>query len=180
MQKSLEYIPGFLAQIEHLLFPKSLLKAGDIVPHKILETFLFKHLFILIYILLRIKERFSNNNFINRFYSNLSMTNNDAIPELTTKEFEEFTKKGLVFIDFFAEWCMPCLMMAPVIDELSERLSNKIKFGKVNVGDNKALARKFNVSSIPNFVLLKDGKPIEQFVGAVSGEELEKRLEKFY
>jgi len=108
------------------------------------------------------------------------MTNNDSVPELTTKEFEEFTKKGLVFIDFFAEWCMPCLMMAPVIDELSEKIGNKIKFGKVNVGDNEALAKKFNVSSIPNFVLLKEGKPVEQFVGAISGEELEKRLEKFY
>jgi len=108
------------------------------------------------------------------------MRNNDSVPELTTKEFEEFTKKGLVFIDFFAEWCMPCLMMAPVLDELHERIGDKVRFGKVNVGDNEALARKFNVSSIPNFVLLKDGKPVEQFVGAVSGEELEKRLEKFY
>ena len=104
------------------------------------------------------------------------MTNNDSVPELTTKEFEEFTKKGLVFIDFFAEWCMPCLMMAPVIDELSEKLDNKVKFGKVNVGDNQSLAKKFNVSSIPNFVLLKDGKPVEQFVGALSGEELENRI----
>ena len=108
------------------------------------------------------------------------MTNNDNIPELTTKEFEEFTKKGLVFIDFFAEWCMPCLMMAPVLDELSEKLGNRVKFGKINVGENETLARKFNVSSIPNFVLFKDSKPIEQFVGAMSGEELEKRIEKFY
>ena len=108
------------------------------------------------------------------------MTNNDNIPELTTKEFEEFTKKGLVFIDFFAEWCMPCLMMAPVLDELSEKLGEKVRFGKINVEDNQVLARKFNVSSIPNFVLFKDSKPVEQFVGAISGEELEKRLEKFY
>ncbi len=108
------------------------------------------------------------------------MTNNDSVPELTTKEFEEFTKKGLVFIDFFAEWCMPCLMMAPVLDELNEKLGKKIRFGKINVGENESLARKFNVSSIPNFVLFKDSKPVEQFVGAMSGEELEKRLEKFY
>ena len=106
------------------------------------------------------------------------MTNNDSVPELTSKEFEEFTRKGLVFIDFFAEWCMPCLMMSPVIDELSEKLDNEVKFGKVNVGDNEALAKKFNVSSIPNFALFKDGKLIEQFVGAMSGEELENRLKK--
>jgi len=108
------------------------------------------------------------------------MTNNDNVPELTTKEFEEFTKKGLVFIDFFAEWCMPCLMMAPILDELDEKLKKKVKFGKVNVGDNESLAKKFNVSSIPNFVLFKDGKPVEQFVGAMSSEEIEGRLKKFY
>ncbi len=107
------------------------------------------------------------------------MTNNDDVPELTGKEFEEFTKSGLVFIDFFAEWCMPCVMMTPVIDEVSEKFKNKIKFGKVNVGENESLARKFNVSSIPNFVLLKDGKMIEQFVGAMEQEELEERLRKF-
>ncbi len=107
------------------------------------------------------------------------MTDNDNVPELTGSEFEEFTKNGLVFIDFFAEWCMPCVMMAPVVDELSKKFRGKIKFGKVNVGDNEDLARKFNVSSIPNFVLLKDGKPINQFVGAMSSEELEEKLGKF-
>ena len=108
------------------------------------------------------------------------MINNDGVPELTNGEFEEFTKKGLVFIDFFAEWCMPCIMMAPIIDELSEKLGNKVKFGKVNVGDNESLARKFNVSSIPNFVLFKDGKQVDQFGAAMSSEELENKLRKFY
>ncbi|VVB82191.1 Thiol-disulfide oxidoreductase ResA [uncultured archaeon] len=107
------------------------------------------------------------------------MTNNDHVQEITSKQFEEFTKKGLVFIDFFAEWCMPCVMMGPVVDEVSEKFKNKIKFGKVNVGDNEALSRKFNVSSIPNFVLLKDGKMIEQFVGAMGSDELESKLRKF-
>jgi thioredoxin 1 len=68
--------------------------------------------------------------------------------------------------------------MAPVIEELGERFENKMKFGKVNVGDNQNLAKKFNVSSIPKFVLFKDGKQIEQFVGAMSSEELENRLNK--
>ncbi|MCX6747324.1 MAG: thioredoxin [Candidatus Pacearchaeota archaeon] len=107
------------------------------------------------------------------------MTNNDSVPELTSKEFEDFTKKGLVFIDFFAEWCMPCLMMAPIVDELNEKLKKKIKFGKVNVGDNKKLASKFEISSIPCFILLKEGKPIERFIGAMSSEELENKLRKF-
>jgi len=107
------------------------------------------------------------------------MTHNDNVPELTSKEFEEFVKKGLVFIDFFAEWCMPCVMMAPVIDEVSEKFKKKIKFGKVNINDNEILANKFGVSSIPNFVLFKDGKKIEQFVGAITADELENKLKKF-
>ena len=107
------------------------------------------------------------------------MKNNHDVPELTSKEFEEFIKKGLVFIDFFAEWCMPCVMMAPIVEEVSEKFEKKIKFGKVNINDNEALANKFSVSSIPNFILFKDGKKIEQFVGAMDAEELEFKLKKF-
>lgn len=103
----------------------------------------------------------------------------EKVVELNEKKFNEFAKDGLVFIDFFAEWCMPCVMMGPIVEEVSEKFSKKIKFGKVNVGENESLARKFNVSSIPNFVLLKDGKVVENFVGAMDSEELEKRLRKF-
>ena len=107
------------------------------------------------------------------------MTNNDVVPELTNREFDDFIKSGLVFVDFFAEWCMPCLIMAPVIDELSEKFTGKIKFGKVNVEDNQEIARKFKINSIPNLILLKDGKVIDNFIGAVSQEELEKKLGKY-
>ena len=107
------------------------------------------------------------------------MTSNDKVPELTNGEFEAFAKKGLVFVDFFAEWCMPCLMMAPVIDDLSEKFKGKVSFGKVNVEDNQMIAQKFNVSSIPNMVLLKDGKMIDRFIGAVSQEDLENKLNKY-
>ncbi len=107
------------------------------------------------------------------------MTTNDKVSELTNNGFEEFIKEGLVLIDFFADWCMPCLMMAPVIDELSDKFKGKIKFGKVDVGENQELAQKFNVSSIPNFILFKDGKVVEQFIGAVPQDELEEKLNGF-
>jgi thioredoxin 1 len=106
------------------------------------------------------------------------MTNNDLVPELTKSEFENFTKEGLVLIDFFAEWCMPCLTMSPIIDELSENFKGKIKFGKVNVEDNPEAAQKHGVMSIPNFVLLKNGKVVEQITGAIPAEELEDLLKK--
>ena len=107
------------------------------------------------------------------------MVDNDKVPELTNGEFEEFAKKGLVFVDFFAEWCMPCIIMAPVIDELSEKFKGKIKFGKINVEDNQEISKKFKINSIPNLILMKNGKVIDNFIGAVSQEELEKRLKKY-
>jgi thioredoxin 1 len=103
----------------------------------------------------------------------------ENVVELSEKQFDEFTKKGLVFVDFFAEWCMPCVMMTPIVEEISETFKGKIKFGKINVGDNEGVARKFDVSSIPNFILFKDGKVVENFVGAMDAEELESRLKKF-
>jgi thioredoxin 1 len=107
------------------------------------------------------------------------MKNSHEVPELTNGEFESFTKKGLVLIDFFAEWCMPCVMMGPVVEELSQKFNGKIKFGKVNVGDNQALAQKFNVRSIPNFILFKDGKQAENFIGSMPAEEFQEKLKKF-
>lgn len=104
--------------------------------------------------------------------------NNDKVPELSASEFEDFSKKGIVLIDFFAEWCMPCLMMSPVIDELSEQFKGKIKFGKINVGDGQEIAKKFNVSSIPHFIIFKEGEIVDEIIGAVSAEDLEEKLKK--
>jgi len=106
------------------------------------------------------------------------MTNNDKVPELTNGEFENFVKGEPVLIDFFAEWCMPCVMMGPVMDELSDKFKGKIKFGKVDIDDNSDIAEKFGVRSIPNFVLFKDGKVVEQFMGAMPAEDFEDKLNK--
>ncbi len=107
------------------------------------------------------------------------MVDNDKVPELTNGEFDEFIKKGLVLVDFYAEWCMPCLMMSPVIDEMSEKFKGKIKFGKVNVDDNQEIAKKFQVVSIPNMKLIRDGRIIDEFVGGMTADDFEKKLEKF-
>jgi len=102
----------------------------------------------------------------------------ESVQELTNNKFDKFIKEGVVLIDFSADWCMPCLIMAPIVEELSEKFEGKIKFGKVDVGENQEIAQKFNVSSIPNFILFKDGEVIEQFVGSMSSEELEAKLKK--
>ncbi|MCR4327565.1 MAG: thioredoxin [Nanoarchaeota archaeon] len=106
------------------------------------------------------------------------MTNNDIVPELTNGEFDSFVKGETVFLDFFAEWCMPCTIMSPIIDDLSEEFRGKIKFGKVNVDDNQKIAQKFEISSIPTFVLLKDSQVLERISGSITQDELEEILNR--
>ncbi len=101
------------------------------------------------------------------------------VPELTNGEFEIFSKDGIVLIDFFAEWCMPCVMMSPIIEDLNEEFSGKVKIGKINVDDNKKIAEKFEINSIPTFVILKEGKEVERVNGALTQVELEELICKY-
>jgi thioredoxin 1 len=101
------------------------------------------------------------------------------ISELNKKEFEKNIKQGTTLVDFYADWCMPCVMMAPIIEDMSEKFKGKIKFAKINIDDNQALAQKFGIMSIPNFVLFKDGKKVGQFIGSMSEEDFEKKLKNF-
>ena len=94
------------------------------------------------------------------------------------KDFANFTKNGLVLIDFSADWCMPCVMMVPVMEELGKKFKGKIKFGKADVDESQDLARKFKILSIPNFILFKDGKMVDRFGGAMPTEDFEEKLRK--
>ncbi len=108
------------------------------------------------------------------------MAESYCVQELGTEtEFKNFIKEGIVLIDFFADWCMPCMMMIPVVDDLCEHFIEKAKVAKVNVGENQELAMKYNVSSIPNFTIFKDGQVVEQFVGSMSFEELAEKIERW-
>lgn len=79
-----------------------------------------------------------------------------------------------VLVDFWAPWCMPCKMMSPILDELSVDLENKIKIVKVNTEDssNQELAQEYQIQSIPNMKLFKDGKVIAEFIGMRSKDAL--------
>ncbi|MBN2892032.1 MAG: thioredoxin [Bacteroidales bacterium] len=99
--------------------------------------------------------------------------------ELTSKEFEEYIKAPVAFIDFFAEWCMPCMMMTPIIEDLADEFQNKVKVGKINVDDYEDLASKYNVSSIPTFIIFKNGKPVKQMTGSMTQDELSEELNSF-
>ena len=100
--------------------------------------------------------------------------------EVTTENFEaEVLESSLpVLVDFFADWCGPCKMMSPVVDQIGEEMSSQVKVCKCNVDDNGAVAEKYNVMSIPNFILFKDGKPAANQVGAVSPAEFKKWIEE--
>ena len=84
-----------------------------------------------------------------------------------------------VLVDFWAPWCMPCRMMAPILDDLAEDLEGKIKVMKVNTeeGENQALAIEYQIQSIPNLKLFKDGKVIGEFIGLRDKDSLKGEIE---
>ncbi|KAI4453747.1 Thioredoxin [Holotrichia oblita] len=94
---------------------------------------------------------------------------------ITQENFEQEVTNSQkpVLVDFWAEWCGPCRMIAPIVESLSETMADKISVGKVNVDEQEALARKFGVMSIPTLILFKNGKNIGTVVGYKSKEGLE-------
>ena len=90
------------------------------------------------------------------------------------KNFEEEVLKteGKVLVDFYADWCGPCRMMSPVIDDIAKELDGKVKVGKVNVDNNQELAIKYDVMSIPTIMVFEKGNPIKTFVGVTDKQEI--------
>ena len=83
---------------------------------------------------------------------------------------------GLVLVDFFAEWCGPCKMMAPVIDELAEEQKTKVKIGKMDVDSDPAFPGQYGISSIPTLIFFKGGAEVGRLVGFQSKEMLEEKI----
>ena len=84
----------------------------------------------------------------------------------------------LVLVDFWATWCGPCKMIAPILEEIANEMSDKVKVTKMDVDANKIVASKFNIMSIPSLLMFKGGKMVDQVVGAVPKSQLVSRLEK--
>ena len=97
----------------------------------------------------------------------------------TDQNFEEEVLKSdkPVLVDFYAEWCGPCKMMSPVIDELAEEKKDSWKIGKVNVDESPALSQQYGIQSIPTIIVFKDGKEAEKFMGFQSKEALLEKLQ---
>lgn len=97
-----------------------------------------------------------------------------SVLKITNENFKEevLNSQKPVIIDFYADWCGPCRMMAPIIDEIAEKLGETAKVGKVNVDDNQELAVEYNVMSIPTIVIIKEGKVTKTFVGVTDKNEI--------
>lgn len=101
------------------------------------------------------------------------------VKEVTDSEFDSIIRKSnIVLVDFFAEWCMPCVMLVPVIDELSETFKGKVNFIKINVDESHETASKFKIMSIPTLLILKKGEVVERITGSQSYEILKEKLER--
>lgn len=98
--------------------------------------------------------------------------------ELNDSNFKDEIESGLTLVDFWAPWCGPCRMIAPVVEEIAGQYEGKVKVGKVNVDDARELAVKYNVRSIPLLLFFKNGEVKDQIVGAsVTKDQLKAKLQ---
>ncbi|BDQ26530.1 thioredoxin [Helicobacter heilmannii] len=98
--------------------------------------------------------------------------------ELTNENFDVETQSGAVVVDFWAPWCGPCKMLSPVIDELASEYAGRAKVCKVNTDEQEELAARHGIRSIPTVFYMKDGKILNQTVGALSKQSLKDNIDK--
>lgn len=121
-------------------------------------TFIIIGSIVLGFLIINVYARFKMKNLPN-------VADHANILTLTDTNFQQQTKNKVVLVDFWAEWCAPCKMMAPVLNEVANELSGNSHVGKLNIEQYQSMAQKFNVRSIPTLILFKNGKEIKRFVG---------------
>lgn len=100
----------------------------------------------------------------------------DSIKPLSDDNFEDGISQGVVLVDFYADWCGPCRMLAPIVEELAQEMSGKMTVAKVDTDQSVNVAAKFEVTSIPTLILFKDGQLIKRVVGLKDLDSLRKMV----
>jgi thioredoxin 1 len=109
----------------------------------------------------------------------IDMAGNDTLTFTdSTFDTDVLTSEVPVLVDFWAEWCGPCRMMGPTVDQVASEYTGKVKVGKLDVDSNQQTAARYGIRGIPTLLLFKDGKIVEQKVGAIGKPEFQKMLEK--
>ncbi|MCX7913809.1 MAG: thioredoxin [Thermodesulfovibrionales bacterium] len=103
----------------------------------------------------------------------------EGVIVLTSNTWEQKVLKsnGLVVVDFWAAWCGPCRMVAPTIEELAKEYAGRVKIGKLNTDENADIASRYKIMGIPTIMFFKDGKKVDQIVGAVPKQQIKAKID---
>lgn len=104
----------------------------------------------------------------------------DSVVELTDQNFEQEVLQSdkPVLVDFWADWCMPCRMLAPTIDEIADEFQEQAKVGKIDTDNNRDTTLKYQINAIPTVILFKNGEPVKKFVGMTNKQEMVEALKE--
>jgi len=100
----------------------------------------------------------------------------EGIIDLTDENFKSNIEKGITLVDFWAQWCAPCFMITPIIEEIAQEYKDKIKVGKLNVDSNQITAADLGIVSIPTLMLFKEGREEARIVGVVPKEKIKEKI----
>ena len=101
----------------------------------------------------------------------------ELVAHITDADFPATVAQGVTLVDFWAPWCGPCKMIAPVLDEIAGELQGRAKIVKINVDDNPEVAGSYGIMSIPTLILFKDGKPVNKIVGGQPKAQMKSFIE---